>query len=220
MKQLLALSLSPSLPLDIFFKNRKLKKENNFLLNQKQEYAEQIEEVKKNHQLTIQKKTYQYKAKQDAYLEYFKKLDEYSERAVSETYDKVIDATKLFFDKYLNANNNQKLQNNAVVLYSSKMQQLIKESQKDYMHLQNSTNSVKAIASDKVFKSLEDLEESYKHLFESSIKIIKNLPKTILNKGGDKLNDIQKKFLEIESDLVKIKTELLKAQIRKELQES
>lgn len=205
--------------LNEWFKNRALKKENRNLLASQQKFALDLENLKMDNQLKLQKKAHQYKAKQEAYIAYFNELDKYNDKAISETYNQINELTTKFFASFLNSNGNRKLENNALTVFQSKVQKLLIESQKDYQHLKNSTNSIKIIASDYVLKQLEALEKGYDHLFGESNKAIERLPKLIINEN-DVLAKIQERLLELGEELQTIHKDKLILLVRKELSEA
>ena len=97
------------------------------LKSENKRLIEQTEEIKKNFQLEIEKRKYQYESKKEQYLNFFKLLDSFTRETNKTTQEKLIPILDEFNRNYLNAANkdNKKNETMAITVMSKKIQSLI-----------------------------------------------------------------------------------------------
>lgn len=181
---------------------------------------EETEAIKKEHQLDISKRRYQYESKKEQYLMFFKLLDKFTNEATLKNQSELMPILDEFNKNYLNAANqgNKKRETMAVTVMSKKIQKLTFDSYAELTKLKQETNTIRLIASDEILEKLDLLELSYDKLMEQSDKMMSDLPQLMLTGNQAKIN-FQQQELEIKGKVTKsINADIIKL-MRKELNE-
>lgn len=192
----------------------------NALKRKNKELVEETESIKKEHQLDISKRRYQYESKKEQYLGFFKLLDKFTNEATLKNQSEFIPILDEFNKNYLNAasQGNKKKENMAVTVMSKKIQKLAFDSYAELTKLKQETNTIRLIASDAILAKLDLLELSYDKLMEQSDKMMSDLPKLMMTGNQGKIK-LQQEELEINGKVTQsIKNEIIKL-MRKELNE-
>jgi hypothetical protein len=189
-------------------KNRVLRKNN-------KELTEQTEQIKKDHQLDIAKRKYQYENKKDEYLKFYKLLDSFTIEGGS-LQDKMTPILEEFNRNFLTGN--QKAQNQATAVMTNKTQKLMKEVNSDLVKLKQETNTIRLIASDEVIGILDLLELAYENSSKVAGKVMNNLSVLILT-GQQEKTEANKHDLEISAGVVKKLRHQLISRMRIEMNE-
>lgn len=190
------------------------------LIRTNKKLMEETESIKKEHQLDISKRRYQYESKKEQYLGFFKMLDKFTNEATLKNQSEMMPILDEFNRNYLNAatQGNKKKENLAVTVMSKKIQKLTSDSYVELTKLKQETNTIRVIASDEILKKLDLLELSYDKLMEQSDKMMSDLPQLMLT-GNDARIKEQQKELEISGMVTQsIKNEIIEL-MRKELNE-
>ncbi|WP_338731426.1 hypothetical protein [Mangrovimonas cancribranchiae] len=190
------------------------------LIRTNKKLMEETESIKKEHQLDISKRRYQYESKKEQYLGFFKMLDKFTNEATLKNQSEMMPILDEFNRNYLNAatQGNKKKENLAVTVMSKKIQKLTSDSYEELTKLKQETNTIRVIASDEILKKLDLLELSYDKLMEQSNKMMSDLPQLMLT-GNDARIKEQQKELEISGKVTQsIKNEIIEL-MRKELNE-
>jgi len=201
-----------------------LKSENRKLIEQsesiKAKYSKEIEEVKKNHQLDLEKRKYQYESKKEQYLNFFRLLDSFTREANKTTQEKLLPILEEFNKNYLNAAsvNNKKNETKAVTVMSKKIQKLMFDANEDLIRIKQETNTIRLIASDKIIEKLNILELAYDKNMVKANKMMSDLPKLMLLNEQNKMSENQKE-IEISGMVIQnIKNDIIEL-MREELDE-
>lgn len=200
-------------------KQRALKRDNKKLVEEtekiKAEYTSKLEELKKDHQLEISRRKYQYEGKKESYVAFFKMLDTFTADQNIKSQDKLKDLIHEFNRNFGDSVSSQK---KASLVFSKKINVLAMESYKEFIKLKQETNVIKLMASDAVIDHLLLLELSYENLMKESDKMMNALPRLIMLGNEDRMNEL-KEEIEIKGRVInKIKDEL-NSLMRKELNE-
>ncbi|WP_335966695.1 hypothetical protein [Galbibacter sp. PAP.153] len=190
------------------------------LKRRNKELIEETESIKKEHQLDISKRKYQYESKKEQYLNFYKIIDSFTTEANKKMKDQLIPILDKFYKDYLDAveRGNNREQNNAVTVMSKKMQQISFDSYEELMRLRQETNTIRVIASDEIIKKLDLLEVAYEDLMKRSDKMMTTLPALITVNDQKKMKELQKD-IEISGRVVKSINEQIINLMRKELNE-
>ncbi|WP_028890793.1 hypothetical protein [Tenacibaculum sp. 47A_GOM-205m] len=190
------------------------------LIQTNKKLIEETESIKKEHQLDISKRRYQYESKKEQYLNFYKLIDSFTSEANLKMQEKLISILNNFYEDFLNASTNEDktAENTAIIKMSKEMQKISLDSVAELTKLRQETNTIRIIASDEILKKLNLLELSYDELFEKSNKMMSALPRLIIKNKQDKINELQKE-IELSSNVGKsINNDIIKL-MRKELNE-
>lgn len=197
--------------------NKKLTKETESI---KSNFNKELEELKKEHQLEISRRKYQYESKKEQYINFFKIMDTFTFILSEKTIAKLTPILDEFNRNFLtaNTNNNKKSETKATIVYQKKLQKLMFESTEELRKIKGETNTIKLIASDDVLEKLEFLEHLYEKSLEDSNKIISSLSRKILAGESDSLKQDENSINLTGEIILKTKNELIFL-MRKELSE-
>lgn len=198
-------------------KNRQLTGESEEI---KSKFNKEIEEIKKDHQLDVEKRKYQYESKKEQYLIFFKILDNFSAESNYKMQAEMLPIVEEFNRNYLNAasQNNKKGEIQATTVFSKKVQRLMMDANKELTRIKQETNTIRLIASDSILNTLDLLELSYDKNFEESSRMMKELQIQMLTNDQDGMAKNQRTMEAIASVITKYKNELIR-QMRIELNE-
>lgn len=181
-------------------KIKALKSENEKLISQteqiKSKYNRELEEIKKEHQLNISKRKYQYESKKETYFNFFQLLDQFTRENNVKNQENLIPILDEFNRNYLNASsqNNKRNETNAVTVMSKKIQKLMFDSSQDLMKIKQETNTIRLIASDKILGKLDVLNLAYDESLEISNKMMNSLPTLMLTNDQEQMKAEQKEI--------------------------
>ncbi len=203
-------------------KNKALKSDISKITDEKEkitiEYKKQLEEIKKEYQLDIDKRKYKYEHKQEQFKKFFQLLDQLSYEASEKTYKNYIPIITEFNYNYLQGETtgDKEVSNKAIAKFSEDTQKIMAESNKYLIKLRAETNSLKMIANNAILKTLEKMETSYETFFEKSSNMMKlmGIPENFKD-----MNFLKSSMNEIDTmgkEIVRLK-ELMIEQIRDEL---
>lgn len=190
------------------------------LQRKNRELVEETESIKKDHQLDIEKRKYQYESKQEHYFNFFKLIDQFTRDTNKSTQEKLMVILDEFNRNYLTASsqNNKRNETKAVTVMSKQIQKLTFDANQDLIKIKQETNTIKIIASDEILNKLNLMELAYDKSMEKSHKVMSDLPAQMMvdDQEGIKRNqkEIEVSALVIQS----IKDDIIKL-MRKELKE-
>ena len=186
----------------------------------KSKFSKELEELKKEHQLDISKRRYQYESKKEQYIKFFKLLDEFSNENNFKTQENFLPILDEFNRNYLKAIslNNKKNETNAISVFSKKIQKLMFDSNQDLIRIKQETNTIRIIASDEILKKLDLLTLAYDKSMEAANKSMNELLPLMLSNNQIKMQDNQRD-IEIAGMIIKNITDEIIELMRKELNE-
>ena len=153
------------------------------LKSENKKLIEETERIKKDFQLEISKRRYQYESKKEQYILFFKLLDQFTNEANKSTQEKLLPILDEFNRNFLNSSsrNDKKGENNATSVMSKKIQRLTFEANESLIKIKQETNTIRLIASDRIIQKLDLLELAYDKNMEQAIKMMNDLPKQMLS---------------------------------------
>jgi hypothetical protein len=181
-------------------KLKALKSENEKLIYQteqiKSQYNRELEEIKKEHQLNITKRKYQYESKKETYFKFFQLLDQFTRENNVKNQENLMPILDEFNRNYLHASsqNNKRNETNAVTVMSKKMQKLMFDSSQDLMKIKQETNTIRLIASDEILNKLDLLNLAYDNSTEVSNKMMNSLPTLMLTNNQEQMKAEQREI--------------------------
>ena len=121
---------------------------------------------------------------------------------------------------YLNASSrgDKKEETETITTFSGKIQQIMFEANKDLIRIKQETNTIRLIASNKIIKTLDQLELAYDESFEISSNVLRELPALILVNNQEEMALNQTKLFAV-GETIKILRDNLINQMRIELDE-
>ncbi|PHS04546.1 MAG: hypothetical protein COA88_13445 [Kordia sp.] len=164
------------------------------LKKRNKELIEETESIKKEHQLDISKRKYQYESKKEQYLNFFKLIDSFTSEANISMQEKLIPILNRFSEDYLDAstNNNKNGENKAITEMSNQMRKISFDSIAELTKLRQETNTIRVIASKEILQKLDLLELSYEKVTAKSNTMMSALPQLLLADNQDEINKHQK----------------------------
>ncbi|WP_312392777.1 hypothetical protein [Chryseobacterium sp.] len=200
-------------------KQRTLKKDNKKLVEEtekiKAEFTSKLEELKKDHQLEISRRKYQYEGKKDSYVSFFKMLDTFTADQNIKSQDKLKNLIHEFNRNFGDSVSSQK---KASLVFSKKINTLTIKSYEEFIKLKQETNVIKLMASDAVIEHLLLLELGYENLMNESDKMMSALPKLIMLGNEARMNEL-KEEIEIKGRVINNIKDELNSLMRQELNE-
>ena len=190
------------------------------LKSENKKLIEETERIKKDFQLEISKRRYQYESKKEQYILFFKLLDHFTNEANKSTQEKLLPILDEFNRNFLNSSsrNDKKGENNATSVMSKKIQRLTFEANESLIKIKQETNTIRLIASDRIIQKLDLLELAYDKNMEQAIKMMNDLPKQMMSNDQYGMKKSQRE-IEISALVIKeIKDEIIEL-MRKELDE-
>lgn len=190
------------------------------LKSENKKLIEETERIKKDFQLEISKRRYQYESKKEQYILFFKLLDQFTNEANKSTQEKLLPILDEFNRNFLNSSsrNDKKGENNATSVMSKKIQRLTFEANESLIKIKQETNTIRLIASDRIIQKLDLLELAYDKNMEQAIKMMNDLPKQMMSNDQYGMKKSQR-GIEISALVIKeIKDEIIEL-MRKELDE-
>lgn len=144
------------------------------LKSENKKLIEETERIKKDFQLEISKRRYQYESKKEQYILFFKLLDQFTNEANKSTQEKLLPILDEFNRNFLNSSsrNDKKGENNATSVMSKKIQRLTFEANESLIKIKQETNTIRLIASDRIIQKLDLLELAYDKNMEQAIKMM------------------------------------------------
>ena len=182
--------------------------------------VEETESIKKEYELEIARRKYQYESKKEQYINFFKLIDKFTNEATLKSQEQMIPILDEFNRNYMAASSkgNKKGENNAVTVMSKKIQKLTLESYAELTKLKQETNTIRLIASDSILEKLDLLEKSYDTLMAVSEKMMSELAGLVMHGDESKMNVHQRTLEFAGQDTMNIKNDIIKL-MRKELNE-
>jgi hypothetical protein len=201
-------------------KSKALKGYNHEIELLKSQYQKELEEIKKDHQLDISKRKYQYESKKEQYLKFYRVIDDFSANYYLTMQENFLPIIEEFNKNFLNASykNNKREETNATVVFSKKTQKLMFDSNQEMIRIKQETNTIRLIASDSILRTLDLMEYAYDKIFDTSSKFIKEMPALIMSGKADKLKENQNELELMGNVILDIKKDMIK-QMREELNE-
>lgn len=190
------------------------------LKSENKKLIEETERIKKDFQLEISKRRYQYESKKEQYILFFKLLDQFTNEANKSTQEKLLPILDEFNRNFLNSSsrNDKKGENNATSVMSKKIQRLTFEANESLIKIKQETNTIRLIASDRIIQKLDLLELAYDKNMEQAIKMMNDLTKQMMSNDQYGMKKSQRE-IEISALVIKeIKDEIIEL-MRKELDE-
>jgi hypothetical protein len=190
------------------------------LKKRNKELVEETESIKKEHQLDISKRKYQYESKKEQYLKFFRLIDSFTSEANISMQEKLIPILNTFYKDFLDASTSNIVggENKAITEMSSQMQKISFDSMAELSKLRQETNTIRVIASKEILQKLDLLELSYVQITDKSNEMMSALPELIIQNDQDKINEFQK-GIELSGKVSKSINDDIIELMRKELNE-
>ncbi|MDR4892306.1 MULTISPECIES: hypothetical protein [unclassified Chryseobacterium] len=202
-------------------KHRRLKKDNKRLVEEtekiKANFNIQLEELKKDHELDISKRKYQYESKKASYVGFFQKLDQLNSEIGLKSAVKMQEMTQKFTESCLNSKSDEEY-NRGIQEYQLSIQSILSESHQDINKLKHETSEIKLHASDQIIEGLNKYELVYERIMKESNLLIQQMPSIILSGDSNLMTLNQQNLIREAEEAEIIKQELIK-NMRQELKE-
>ena len=192
------------------------KAKNKALRNENLTLTQQIEDIKKRHELDIAKRKYQYESKKEQYLKFFQLIDSFTGKQNLSCINKMTPIITEFYAGFLATIDDKTEQNKVCTVYMEKIQNLMNENNTELMKVKQETNTIRLIASQEVIELLNLMEKTYDYMFDTSAQIINMLPNNIMKNNQIVLQKHVEILTEISHSALNIKEHLIQ-QMRNDL---
>jgi len=191
-------------------KNRILTEESE---NIKSRHNKEIEKLRKEHQLDLEKRKYQYDSKQKEYIAFFKFLDYLGGDYNIKTQQKMIPIIQEFTTNFFSVSedNNSNKQHTVSAIYVNKIHELMQDANTELTRMKQETNTIRLLASDTVIQKLDLLDNAYDTAFTETSKMLSDLPDQLIindqvamKRSQDRIEIKGKQFLKIKDDLIQL----------------
>jgi hypothetical protein len=141
----------------------------------------EIERLKKEHTLDIEKRKFKYEDKRTQFTKFFLMIDEFQRKSTNIMLERFQSTISEFFSSCLIGDENQKKQ--AVYQFTHDIQPIISEIDEERVKIFNETNSIRLIASAEIDILLTEFENALEYSKETGTKMINFMatPEYILN---------------------------------------
>ena len=190
------------------------------LKSENKKLVEETERIKKDFQLEVSRRKYQYESKKEQYINFFKLLDQFTNEANKSTQEKLLPILDEFNRNFLNASNrnDKKGETNATTVMSKKMQQLMFDANESLIRIKQETNTIRLIASNNIIEKLNSLEYAYDQNMDMATKMMHDLTIQVMINDQVGMENNQQKIA-ISAKVIKdIKDEIIEL-MRRELNE-
>lgn len=192
------------------------KAKNKALRNENLTLTQQIENIKKIHELDIAKRKYQYESKKEQYLKFFQLIDSFTGKQNLSCINKMTPIITEFYAGFLATMDDKTEQSKVCAAYMEKMQNLMNENNTELMKVKQETNTIRLIASEEVIELLDLMEKAYDNMFDISAQIINMMPNNIMTNNQIALQEHAEILTEISQTSLNIKENLIQ-QMRNDL---
>ena len=192
----------------------------NALKSQNAKLTREKESIKKDFQLEIERRKYQYESKKEQFIRFFQLLDSFGSNAHLEMQGKMMPIIDEFNRNYFKAaiQNDKKGEMKATAVFSSKLEELLFDAMKELTRIKNETNTIRLIASEPILRTLNLLELAYDKGFDVSSKMMKELHSQMATNDQEGMAKNQLKMQAIANLILNYKTALID-QMKMELNE-
>lgn len=156
-------------------KNKALKEDISRLEDEKQKvmikYSSEMEEIKKQHSLDIEKRKYIYEEKRQQFVKYFALLDEFHRKSNAIFTSQFQPIMSRFLASYLVED--QAVKNNAILEFNREVQLLFNQLYEDLLKVNSETNSIRLISSGTMDELLDQLETTVKKSTDDTTEMLK-----------------------------------------------
>ncbi|EMK3512032.1 hypothetical protein V8094_004565 [Vibrio parahaemolyticus] len=200
--------------------NKALKEDIESLENLKQQivakHTNELESVKKQHQLDIEKRKFKYEDKRAQFSKYFRLIDEFNSKCNSVFVERFPQMNQRLLAGQISGC--QETANKSLLEFNYEIMQLFNELNEEQIKVNTESNSIRLIASPEVDALLDRLSEKIKQSYEDSVAMLKFMgtPEFILDKSL--VQPLQEKLVLSGAQVLKAR-EALKQQMKFELDE-
>lgn len=156
-------------------KNKALQEDVARLEDEKQKvvakYRAEMEEIKKQHSLDIEKRKYIYDEKRQQFVKYFALLDEFHRKSNAIFTSQFQPIMSRFLASYLVED--QTIKNNAILEFNREVHLLFNQLYEDLLKVNSETNSIRLISSDTMDALLDNLEAAVKKSTDDATEMLK-----------------------------------------------
>ncbi|MGJ3257493.1 MAG: hypothetical protein ACFE0K_14360 [Alcanivorax sp.] len=143
-------------------KNKALEEDVSRLEDEKQrviaKYQAELQELKREHALDIEKRKYLYEEKQQQFTKFFSMLDEFQRKSYARFGERFYPVMNQFLGSYTGASG--EADQAAIANFNTGVQDLFHELSEEQIRIANETNSIRLIASDEMDDLLNRLDEA------------------------------------------------------------
>ena len=181
----------------------KEKGKNKALLEDNQALTNEIEKIKQEYSLDLQKRKYKYETKQKLYYEFMDKLDTYNALGMNLFFDELGAIMMNFYES-----NTEEKKKKYTIEFNNTARDIDTKMKKQTSELFSQLNQLKLTTNEEVLSLLEELHNELNRINIKFIEIAKSIPALLTNHNAN--TEIQKFDTHSNSKIVNIKDKLIK----------
>lgn len=191
---------------------------NKALLADIRRLEEEKQQVRKEHQLDIEKRKYKYESKREQFTKYFNLIDSFAVKSNEDIKNQFLPLITAYNNEYLSADGNQEKETLAVTKFSDGLNKFMFSANENLIKLRSETTGIKMIAGSKTLELLEKMSQLYDTSFDLTSKMIKELIPAVLTNDFLGVQQVEEEVRDVSEKLNQMK-ELIILEIRNELDE-
>lgn len=155
--------------------NKALKEDIDVLENAKQKiitkHAAELESIKKDHVLDVEKRKYQYEAKRAQFSKFFQLIDEFNAKCNSAFFERF----PSMFQRLLAGQLSEctEVSNNSILEFNTEIMRLFNELNEEQLKVSHESNSIRLIATPEIDALLDQLALDIKSSYDDSVSMLK-----------------------------------------------
>jgi len=167
------------------------------------EFDEKLEELKKEHQLEIERRRHQYVVKQNEFSKFFSLLDEYNRNCNQKAWVNFQPVINTFFSNYIEAEESEDKEaaNRAITTFSESISLLTMKLNEESIRIRNETYSIKLIAPQEIIKLIDDLDKLLEETFNATIEVVRKMTSIELFGKPEAMLPFQEKAIKLGNEV-------------------
>ena len=170
------------------------------------EHAVELENIKKDHSLDVEKRKYQYESKKDQFIKFFQLIDEFN----GKSHEMFQERFPPIMDRLLEGclSEEQAVRNESTLVFNQEIMLIFNDLHKEQIKINAESNSIRLIASCEIDELLDQLEMSVRQATEDAVEMLRFMGtadyfvnKQLLEPYQTKLNKIGLEVLECRNTL-------------------
>jgi hypothetical protein len=191
-----------------------------FLYFNRKEHDKDLEKLRHQHTLDLQKRSKMYELKTTQFQNYFRLMDEFSRKHRSDFSEKFQPLLDRYMQDYLEAEsrNDKSASTQAITQFASSVGRLTAAGHEEYLAMKEETNSLRLIASDEVIALLDQVQVANDSALAAASEMMNKYVQLVVTGDRDEIEKQQLILYQAGETTTGLRASLME-QMRKELSE-